>query len=157
MADTAPKTVKGVRLNGKDYEVPYRIPVGDVIRDHTATGAYAVLAAIVQQRCVDLSFPICAPTTIVPVDYTMREGVLVYRHTASLILLEAVRRTFPGARVRIVNESGVAGLEARTASYLTAQGMTITGQGPAEFSAFMKKEVERWSKIVKDNKISAGT
>jgi uridine kinase len=101
MADTAPKTVKGVRLNGKDYEVPYRIAVGDVIRDHTATGAYAVLAAIVQQRCVDLSFPICAPTTIVPVDYTMREGVLVYRHTASLVLLEAVRRTFPGARVRI--------------------------------------------------------
>lgn len=43
------------------------------------------------------------------------------------------------------------------AERLTAQGMTITGQGPAEFSAFMKKEVERWSKIVKDNRISAGT
>jgi tripartite-type tricarboxylate transporter receptor subunit TctC len=35
--------------------------------------------------------------------------------------------------------------------------MTVTGQGPAEFSAFMKKEVERWSKIVKENRISAGT
>jgi tripartite-type tricarboxylate transporter receptor subunit TctC len=43
------------------------------------------------------------------------------------------------------------------AERLTAQGMTITGQGPAEFSAFMKKEVERWSKIVKENRISAGT
>jgi tripartite-type tricarboxylate transporter receptor subunit TctC len=39
---------------------------------------------------------------------------------------------------------------------LTAQGMTITGQGPAEFTAFMKREVERWSKIVKENQITAG-
>ncbi|MBI5534035.1 MAG: nucleoside kinase [Deltaproteobacteria bacterium] len=106
MTETPRKTVKNVRLNAKDYEVPYRTPVGEVIRDHTATGAYAVLAAIVQQRCVDLSFPICAPTTIVPVDYTMREGVLVYRHTASLILLEAVRRIFPGARVTIGQAMG---------------------------------------------------
>lgn len=43
------------------------------------------------------------------------------------------------------------------AERLSAQGMTITGQGPAEFSAFMKKEIERWSKIVKENRISAGT
>jgi tripartite-type tricarboxylate transporter receptor subunit TctC len=39
---------------------------------------------------------------------------------------------------------------------LTAQGMTITGQGPAEFTAFIKREVERWSKIVKENQITAG-
>jgi tripartite-type tricarboxylate transporter receptor subunit TctC len=42
------------------------------------------------------------------------------------------------------------------AERLSAQGMTVTGQGPAEFSAFMKKEVERWGKIVKENRISAG-
>lgn len=42
------------------------------------------------------------------------------------------------------------------AERLSAQGMTLTGQGPAEFSAFMKKEVERWAKIVKENRISAG-
>ena len=46
---------------------------------------------------------------------------------------------------------------AMVAERLNAQGMTVTGQGPAEFSAFMKKEVERWSKIVKENRISAGT
>jgi tripartite-type tricarboxylate transporter receptor subunit TctC len=47
--------------------------------------------------------------------------------------------------------------EPAVAERLNAQGMTITGQGPAEFSAFMKKEIERWSKIVKENRISAGT
>ena len=43
------------------------------------------------------------------------------------------------------------------AERLGAQGMTITGQGPAEFRAFMQKEIDRWSKVVKDNQISAGT
>jgi len=43
------------------------------------------------------------------------------------------------------------------AERLGAQGMTITGQGPAEFGAFMQKEVARWSKIVKENRISAGS
>jgi tripartite-type tricarboxylate transporter receptor subunit TctC len=35
--------------------------------------------------------------------------------------------------------------------------MTITGQGPAEFKAFMQKEIDRWSKVVKENGISAGS
>ena len=43
------------------------------------------------------------------------------------------------------------------AERLVAQGMTVASdQGPAEFSAFMKKEVDRWSKIVKENRITAG-
>jgi len=46
--------------------------------------------------------------------------------------------------------------EPAVAERLSAQGMTVTGQGPAEFTAFMKKEVERWSRIVKENRISAG-
>jgi tripartite-type tricarboxylate transporter receptor subunit TctC len=43
------------------------------------------------------------------------------------------------------------------AERLGAQGMTITGQGPAEFKAFMQKEIDRWSKVVKENGISAGS
>lgn len=42
------------------------------------------------------------------------------------------------------------------AERLAAQGMTVTGQGPAEFRAFMQKELDRWSKIVKQNRITAG-
>lgn len=101
MTEPAGRTVKGVRVGGKEYDVPYRTSAGDLIRQGTAAGPYTVLAAIVQHRCVDLSFPICAPTQVVPVDYTMREGVLVYRHTASMILLEAARQLFPEARVTI--------------------------------------------------------
>jgi tripartite-type tricarboxylate transporter receptor subunit TctC len=47
--------------------------------------------------------------------------------------------------------------EPAVAERLAAQGMTVASdQGPAEFTAFMKKEVERWGKIVKENRITAG-
>ncbi len=43
------------------------------------------------------------------------------------------------------------------AERLAAQGMSVNGQGPAEFKSFMQKELDRWSKIVKQNRITAGT
>jgi len=89
-----------VRLGDETISVPYHTPVGDVIAAHSEKQR-PVLAAIVHQRCVDLDFPICAPTTIRPVTYGMREGVLVYRRTASLVLLEAARQLYPGVRVTI--------------------------------------------------------
>jgi uridine kinase len=94
------RTVR-VTLRGKEMEVPYRTSVGDIIRQRERAGRDPVLAAIVHRRCVDLSFPICAPSEIIPVDYTLREGVLVYRRTASLLLFEAARQLFPGVRVSI--------------------------------------------------------
>jgi tripartite-type tricarboxylate transporter receptor subunit TctC len=69
----------------------------------------------------------------------------------------APAKTPPDVVDRLNAEIQKALKEPAVAERLSAQGMTITGQGPAEFSAFMKKEVERWSKIVKENRISAGT
>lgn len=71
--------------------------------------------------------------------------------------LIAPAKTPPDVVNRMNAEVQKALKEPAVAERLAAQGMTITGQGPAEFSAFMKKEVDRWSKIVKDNRISAGT
>lgn len=96
----APDTVQ-VRLNGNTLSVPYRTPVGEVLRQQMPQPSQPILSAIVHQRCVDLSFPLCAPTEIVPVTYGMREGVLVYRRTASLVLLEAARQLWPEVRLSI--------------------------------------------------------
>jgi uridine kinase len=93
--------VRGVVLNGAAIEVPYGTPVGAVIRQHMPSPEQPVLAALVQHRCVDLNHPVCAPTEIVPIDYSTRQGVLVYRRTASLIMLEAIRQLYPGVRVTI--------------------------------------------------------
>jgi tripartite-type tricarboxylate transporter receptor subunit TctC len=47
--------------------------------------------------------------------------------------------------------------EPAVAERLVAQGMTVVSdQGPAEFTSFIRKEVDRWSKIVKEHRISAG-
>ena len=39
---------------------------------------------------------------------------------------------------------------------LSAQGMDIVGGGPAELDKFLRGEIDRWAKVVKDNKIKAG-
>ncbi len=90
-----------VTLDGTEIRVPYGTPVGQVIEEHREPGSLPVLAALVHNRCVDLVFPLCAPAEIIPVDYTMREGVLVYRRTAALVLLEAARQLWPARRVTI--------------------------------------------------------
>jgi len=68
----------------------------------------------------------------------------------------APAKTPPDVVKRMSAEIQKALKEPAVAERLSAQGMTVTGQGPAEFTAFMKKEVERWSRIVKENRISAG-
>lgn len=42
------------------------------------------------------------------------------------------------------------------AEKLQAQGMEIVGSGPEEADRFVKGEIARWAKVVKDNKIKAG-
>jgi tripartite-type tricarboxylate transporter receptor subunit TctC len=39
---------------------------------------------------------------------------------------------------------------------LSAQGMDVVGGGPAELDKFLRAEIARWAKVVKDNKIKAG-
>jgi len=39
---------------------------------------------------------------------------------------------------------------------LTAQGMDIVASSPGEFTKFLNGEIERWGKVVRDNKIKAG-
>ena len=94
------------RFNGYQSQVKYGTTVGDALAeiadDHPdAVPSSTILAAIVHHRCVDLSYPLMADAEIVPVTYEMREGVLVYRRTASLILLEAVRELWGSVEVTI--------------------------------------------------------
>ena len=81
--------------------MPYGAPVGEVLASRRKPDSLPVLSALVHNRWVDLTFPLCAPAEITPVDYKMREGVLAYRRTASLVLLEAARQLWPGVRVTI--------------------------------------------------------
>jgi tripartite-type tricarboxylate transporter receptor subunit TctC len=39
---------------------------------------------------------------------------------------------------------------------LSAQGMEVRGAPPAELDAFVRKEIPRWAKVIKDNNIKSG-
>ena len=39
---------------------------------------------------------------------------------------------------------------------LSAQGMEVLGAPPAELDEFMRKEMPRWAKVIKDNNIKSG-
>jgi hypothetical protein len=39
---------------------------------------------------------------------------------------------------------------------LSQMGVVITSTSPAEFDRFIRKEVDKWGKVVKDNNIKAG-
>ena len=65
--------------------------------------------------------------------------------------------TPPAIIARMNSEIQKALQDPAVAERLSAQGMTVLGQGPAEFRAFMQKEIDRWRKIVKDNHITAGS
>jgi len=58
-----------------------------------------ILGAIVNNRCLDLDDIISSEATISWVDYTSRDGVLIFRNTATLILREAIRLHLGDVRV----------------------------------------------------------
>lgn len=63
----------------------------------------------------------------------------------------------PPAIIRRMHEELAKALKVpAVAEKLTAQGMDIIGGGPEEMDRFLKGEIERWAKVVKDNKIKAG-
>jgi tripartite-type tricarboxylate transporter receptor subunit TctC len=65
--------------------------------------------------------------------------------------------TTPEAIVKRMHEELAKALKnPGVAEKLSAQGMDITGGGPAELDKFLRGEIERWAKVVKDNKIKAG-
>jgi uridine kinase len=94
-----------IRLGERSYSVPYGTPVGEVLAVY-GPAEPLTLAAIVHNRCVDLSFPLTAGAEVRAVHYGMREGVLVYRRAASLILLEAARQLFGPAAASIGQSMG---------------------------------------------------
>ena len=62
----------------------------------------------------------------------------------------------PAVTKKLVEELQKALKVPAIAEKLQAQGMEIVGAGPEESTKFLKGEIERWGKVVKDNKIKAG-
>ena len=63
----------------------------------------------------------------------------------------------PPAMVQRIHEEIAKALkDPGVAEKLGAQGMDVLGGGPADLDKFLRGEIARWSKVVKDNNIRAG-
>ena len=63
----------------------------------------------------------------------------------------------PAALVkRIYDEFAKAVKTPEVADKLSAQGMEVLGAPPDQLDAFVRKEIPRWAKVIKDNKIKLG-
>ena len=62
----------------------------------------------------------------------------------------------PALATRIYGELAKAVKTPAVAEKLSAQGIDVSAAPPAELDAFVRKEIARWAKVVKDNNIKAG-
>ena len=68
----------------------------------------------------------------------------------------APAKTPPALVQRIHEEIAKALKDPGVAEKLGAQGMDVLGGGPADLDRFLRGEISRWAKVVKDNNIRAG-
>jgi threonyl-tRNA synthetase len=81
------------------------LPVGSPVRDVAAAIspglAKAALAAVVDDRMVDLSYPLAANATVRIITNKSPEALDLYRHSTAHLLAAAVTNLFPGAQCGI--------------------------------------------------------
>ena len=62
----------------------------------------------------------------------------------------------PALAKRIYDELAKAAKTPAVAERLSAQGIEVSAAPPAELDAFVRREITRWAKVVKDNNIKSG-
>jgi tripartite-type tricarboxylate transporter receptor subunit TctC len=62
----------------------------------------------------------------------------------------------PALAKRIYEELAKAVKAPAVLEKLSAQGIDVTGASPEQLEAFVRKEISRWAKVIKDNNIKAG-
>jgi tripartite-type tricarboxylate transporter receptor subunit TctC len=62
----------------------------------------------------------------------------------------------PALVKRVYDEFAKAVKTPEVADKLSAQGMEVLGAPPEQLDAFVRKEIPRWAKVIKDNKIKLG-
>ncbi|MDA3865019.1 MAG: nucleoside kinase, partial [Deltaproteobacteria bacterium] len=94
------KKLINVNVEGKIHQVPYNTLLVDFLKDIYSDKKEREqhIAAIVNNRLYGLNLPIRADIELKPITIENRQGQSVYRRSASLILLEAIRRLYPDKR-----------------------------------------------------------
>ena len=87
--------------DGSNRSVPAGTPVRDVASGISPRLAKASLAAVVDGRLVDLTYPLTADASVRLVTADSPEALALYRHSTAHLLAAAVTNLFPGAQCGI--------------------------------------------------------
>jgi threonyl-tRNA synthetase len=87
--------------DGSSRSVPPGTPVRDVAAAISPRLAKAAVAAVVDDRLVDLTYPLNAPASVRIVTPESAEALALYRHSTAHLLAAAVTNLFPGAQCGI--------------------------------------------------------
>ena len=87
--------------DGSSRKVPVGTPVRDVATGISPRLAKASLAAVVDGRLVDLTYPLTADVSVRLITADSPEALALYRHSTAHLLAAAVTNLFPGAQCGI--------------------------------------------------------
>lgn len=126
-------------------QVPLAIGTVFLVNPHVKSGKVRALA--VTSRKSDPSLPGAAPL--------VDQGVPGFEALAWWGVFAPAGTPPPIVR-RMHEELAKALKVSAVAERLTGQGMEIVGGGPEQLDRFVRAEIDRWGKVVRDNKIKAG-
>lgn len=93
-----------IQMDGQRLPAKAGEQVQTIFKRFPPKTAHKVVAAKINQNLVSLDAPVHSNCRLTPVTYADREGTAVYRRSACLILYEAIKELYPGARV-VVGQS----------------------------------------------------
>lgn len=93
-----------IQLDGQRIPAKAGEQVQAIFKKYLEKPPAKVLAAKLNQHLVGLDAPVPSNCKLVPVTYTDREGIALYRRSACLILYEAIKELYPTAKV-VVGQS----------------------------------------------------
>lgn len=97
------KTIK-IQMNGKQIITTADIRVEELLLKAPHKGPFNPLGAVINNRLEGLYYHVKTPADIETIDFTQREGMDIYRRTASVILYSALSEIAPHARI-VVGQS----------------------------------------------------
>ncbi len=90
-----------ITIDGKKQIYPRGVTVGKVLEKNPGQPPLLTLGVVLYNHLLDPDYLLNADCELRTVNYRDREGFAIYRRSATLILIEAVHRLFPGKHLSI--------------------------------------------------------
>lgn len=140
-----PRTTAQVHFaDGRTFEAPKGTPLEAFIRAAALDGGVPIVAALVNGKLCELTYPVNADSDVIPISVTTSDGMRIYQRSLSFVLVVAARELFPEARIVVEHSLTLNGF------YCEVRGRDpLTPQEVAQLEARMREIVEADIPIIK--------